>query len=202
MPFKDPEKQRASQRKYRASNLEKVRESSRASARKQRLLDPEATRVSERAKYAENSEKLKAASSAWRRRNPDKVRAMTLAYYSVPENAQRYRKEHPTERSASTRKYTLKRKYGLTPTEFEEMFEKQGRVCVLCLTSDFSHKNGRCMDHDHTTKSLREILCNACNTALGLFKDNPEVLRRAAAYVERHRANPSDRKYSDKKVKR
>lgn len=39
-------------------------------------------------------------------------------------------------------------------------------------------------DHSHETNKFRGWLCNACNVALGLVKDDPEVLRALARYLE------------------
>nr|BFD85776.1 hypothetical protein StreXyl84_51770 [Streptomyces sp. Xyl84] len=40
------------------------------------------------------------------------------------------------------------------------------------------------VDHCHGTGRVRGVLCSSCNAALGQFKDRPDVMRRAAAYVE------------------
>jgi hypothetical protein len=42
-------------------------------------------------------------------------------------------------------------------------------------------------DHCHSTTLLRDHLCSPCNLGLGHFRDNPEALRKAADYIERHR---------------
>mgnify|MGYP001459426912 CR=1 FL=1 len=42
----------------------------------------------------------------------------------------------------------------------------------------------KCIDHCHETKKIRGVLCNNCNTALGLFKDNVEVMKDAIRYLE------------------
>ena len=44
-----------------------------------------------------------------------------------------------------------------------------------------------CIDHDHTTGKVRGMLCHDCNTSLGKFRDNPDILRKAADYLERPR---------------
>jgi hypothetical protein len=41
-----------------------------------------------------------------------------------------------------------------------------------------------CEDHNHNTGLFRGWICQRCNQALGLFKDNPETVRRALTYLE------------------
>lgn len=64
--------------------------------------------------------------------------------------------------------------YGLTPEQLAAL----GDSCHLCGAPA---KN---IDHCHDTGKVRGLLCTQCNTALGLFKDDPALLRRAADYVE------------------
>jgi len=40
------------------------------------------------------------------------------------------------------------------------------------------------VDHDHETGKFRGTLCHGCNTGLGLFGEDPEVLMRAAQYLK------------------
>lgn len=55
----------------------------------------------------------------------------------------------------------------------------EGQVCALCgSTKRLS------VDHDHTSGKVRGILCSNCNTGLGLFKEQPMLLRKAAVYLE------------------
>lgn len=76
------------------------------------------------------------------------------------------------------------RKYGLTQDEYDELLHSQGNRCAGCGT-DAPGAKGWCIDHCHSSGKVRAILCNPCNTMLGLAKENPEVLRSLANIAER-----------------
>lgn len=78
----------------------------------------------------------------------------------------------------------MPRKYNITPEQKKAMWEQQGQACALCLRPIKLKGSGTHIDHDHKTGRVRGLLCKNCNTALGLFEDNADTLRRAAAYVE------------------
>jgi len=73
----------------------------------------------------------------------------------------------------------LKRQYGITEAERDELIASQGGVCCICLSAPAAH-----VDHCHKTGRVRGVPCFSCNAALGQFKDRPDAIRRAAAYVE------------------
>lgn len=84
------------------------------------------------------------------------------------------------------RRKQLLRKYNLTPETYDELLAKQGGKCAICGTTDPHHKSGIfCVDHDHLKNKRRGLLCFPCNSGLGGFKDNPELLLKAASYLER-----------------
>jgi len=84
---------------------------------------------------------------------------------------------------------TLKHAYGITLEEYEVLFSKQNGVCAICSEAekvvDQKTETIRrlAVDHCHQSKKIRGLLCQACNTAIGKLRDNPELMERAAMYV-------------------
>ena len=74
------------------------------------------------------------------------------------------------------------RRYGLTQRQLSELRAAQDDRCAICGAESPEH-----LDHDHTTRKVRQLLCQRCNQGLGLLRDDPQVLRAAADYVEEHR---------------
>lgn len=92
------------------------------------------------------------------------------------------------------RRYRLMANYGITPEQYAGLFEAQGHCCAICKVDELGgkHKDNPnrsdwnwCVDHDHVTGQVRGLLCETCNRAIGLFKDNPEIIANAARYVAR-----------------
>ncbi len=87
---------------------------------------------------------------------------------------------------------SLKRKYGITLQDYEIIHEKQNGECAICnspeTTIEKSTGNIRrlAVDHCHVTGKVRGLLCAACNTSLGKFKDSPDILSKAIAYLNHH----------------
>lgn len=89
-------------------------------------------------------------------------------------------------RAIQGRERHLQRQYGITEAERDELIASQGGVCCICLSALPAH-----VDHCHETGRVRGVLCFSCNAALGQFKDRPDVIRRAATYVEGNAWKPT-----------
>lgn len=88
------------------------------------------------------------------------------------------------------RKNALKRKFGISPEDYDAMYDAQEGVCAICHREEASPNRRLAVDHCHTTGKIRGLLCWPCNAALGKFQDDPERLRSAAVYIERSRHEP------------
>lgn len=84
------------------------------------------------------------------------------------------------------RRAKLRREYGITLEQYNEMFEAQGGRCAICKSDNPGSKNGWALDHCHTTKRVRAILCNLCNLMLGHSKDSVETHKAAIAYLNQY----------------
>lgn len=84
----------------------------------------------------------------------------------------------------------LRQRYRMTLNEFQQMLRTQRGLCAICKSlpaADGKGPMGRLhVDHDHVTGRVRALLCASCNNGLGRFKDDPQLLREAAAYIESH----------------
>ncbi|TLZ99857.1 MAG: hypothetical protein E6J97_05165, partial [Methanobacteriota archaeon] len=69
-----------------------------------------------------------------------------------------------------------------TEDEYVAMLEAQGGVCAIC--KEKPRRSRLAVDHIHGTDEVRGLLCNLCNPALGLFKDDPDRLKAAIEYLE------------------
>ncbi len=125
--------------------------------RKRRTLQRRAARQSP-------AEKSRAADIAlrWYYKNPEKVREKRVAYL-----------------------------YGMSKEEYQKLLAAQGGVCAICKGAETQthprHKTRKhlSVDHVHGTGAIRGLLCSACNTAIGLLKDDPALLNSAIAYLAR-----------------
>ena len=88
----------------------------------------------------------------------------------------------------SKRNYYLKHKYGITEKQYDEMLELQHFGCAICKSvhTKSSVAKRLVVDHCHTTKKVRGLLCSSCNKAIGLLEDSTEFLSSAIRYLERN----------------
>jgi hypothetical protein len=88
---------------------------------------------------------------------------------------------------AKERRRTL-RKYGLTTSSFDRLVSQQGGRCAICRTDQPGGRGEQWhIDHCHSTNEVRGLLCHSCNVALGHFRDDPQLMKRAMAYLSKER---------------
>ncbi len=90
-------------------------------------------------------------------------------------------KEDKEKVRKQSHKYNIKRKFQLTPEQFETMLSSQNGVCAICHLP--AGKKTLAVDHCHKTGAIRGLLCGICNVALGRWRDDPECAERAKEYL-------------------
>ena len=91
-------------------------------------------------------------------------------------------KENPER----TRNNDLKRLYGITLNEHTQMYEEQNGVCAVCEKPGDGKWKKLCVDHDHKTGKVRQLLCRNCNMILGQVDDNINHMEKLTAYLQKH----------------
>lgn len=163
------EKNNARRRIYYAIHREELSVSKADYQRAHRANHLEEYRIRERAYYFKNKDKKRAQAKAYRLANKEKCRLATKKWDFI----------HREEKMARVRM----RKFGLSQEAFDGLLDKQGGVCAICNKVNWNGK-GPHVDHDHITGKVRGILCHSCNVSLGLIKDDPNVARAMANYIE------------------
>ena len=145
-----------------------------------------------------SSEAQRVASRRYREAHPDRVKA------SSRESGRKYRETHPDrikesrkryqdankdkirERSSESRRvYHLKRYHGMTPLEYEQLWESQDGRCYLCgdrlvrgKGTHIEHDHGCCPAGESCFQCRRGLACSHCNLVIAHAFDDPERLER------------------------
>ncbi len=90
----------------------------------------------------------------------------------------------------------LRRNYGVTLEWYDAQHARQKGLCTICDQPETQVIGGRLLelavDHCHEKGHVRSLLCCKCNQGLGCFQDDPELLRKAAAYLDPHKQGAED----------
>ncbi len=94
------------------------------------------------------------------------------------------RHANPEQYKLAGQRRHLKRVYGITPEDYLALLDSQQGRCAICR-DEFKETVDKVphVDHCHTTGAVRGILCFTCNTALGKFRDDVDLLKSAIKYL-------------------
>lgn len=98
-------------------------------------------------------------------------------------NNKKWMQDNKEERKVVDFARNLKRKFGLTVGQYDSMLLAQDNKCAICPAQRSLSGKALAVDHCHTTLEIRGLLCNECNTAIGLLKDNIDILNSAIQYL-------------------
>jgi hypothetical protein len=130
-----------------------------------------------REKYATDPERFRRVKRESTARTREAVNARQRAWWAA-RGAQLAAEQHQAD-PRKRKNFHLKRRYGITIEQYDQMCERQGGACAIC------HESPKILyvDHCHVTGQVRGLLCNTCNTAMGSLRDEPLLAYRAALYL-------------------
>jgi hypothetical protein len=157
----------------------------------------------------ENRERLAAQNVAWREENKDKLKE----YHRRPDVREKQNAAVRADRAVNPDKYRVKdraryerrrdglaikhraRRYGLTDEQYHEMLVAQGGKCAItgweetAIDANSGKTKSLSVDHCHKTGMVRGLLHGGINRAIGYFKEDTTLMRKAIEYIESHRDN-------------
>jgi hypothetical protein len=154
------------QRRYREKNRDNLNEKN----REYRKNNKEIVRESNRKWSANNRDKVNEKQRRYAERNKEKLKLKQHQFY--------------LKNKDKVKEFSLLRKYNISLEQYKKMLKDQHNKCLLCQTKDEDTTSKfLVVDHCHKTGKVRGLLCNPCNTGIGLFKENIEVLEKTIKYL-------------------
>ena len=128
---------------------------------------------------SKNKKQLAKQHKTWRERSKKHLAAWQREYYKRPGT---YRGQRNSQ---------LQRKYGITIEQYERMNKTQRGRCGVCgkretAVAPNGKPRGLSVDHCHSTKIVRGLVCSRCNCALGMVDDDPAILQNLIAYLRKN----------------
>lgn len=69
----------------------------------------------------------------------------------------------------------------------EDILIVQSGKCAICNNEISFDDKTAAVDHNHSTREIRAILCHSCNHGIGHFRENIDYMKKAIAYLEKYR---------------
>jgi hypothetical protein len=159
------EAKREYDRKWKAANSKRIN----AKRRELWAQNPEKYRAIHRKWRAENLEKCRAATRKWGAHNRDKCNISARKWEAA--NPDKVKNAH------------LKRKYNITLEEYNLILSTQNGLCAGCKQPAAHFKRRLHVDHSHSDKIVRGLLCWPCNNMLPARRNIKEVLGNLLEYL-------------------
>lgn len=116
-----------------------------------------------------------------------KARARNETIEEREKRIQKRKEGAPAKRKLSQWRVHIRNTLGATPEMYDAMYVSQGGKCAICATTEPGGRRTRfSIDHCHITGAIRGLLCVACNSGLGYFRDDKDRLTTAISYLTRY----------------
>ena len=96
-------------------------------------------------------------------------KARRVRYTASPEGkARRVRYQVSSKGKVAQVCADVRYRYGIDQATYDAMLIAQSGLCAICSVS----MHVPYIDHNHTTNTVRALLCNNCNVAIGFLNDS------------------------------
>lgn len=107
----------------------------------------------------------------WQKENPEKYNEKRFKYLK--------------SKYASRRDKRLLKEYGINQQQYNSLFSSQNGMCAVCCAEQITLSKPLYVDHDHLSGLVRGLLCQHCNTGIGMMRESIDLLKKAISYLER-----------------
>jgi len=162
------------QRKYYLKNKTRIVKRLKKYRRKNKI------KISQYAKvyYKKNKIKILSQSKIYSKKNRTKILQYQKSY------KQKNKIKIVKNSAKHGLRYRLMAEYGLTVFDYNKMKRAQNNRCAICRK-----KKKLYVDHNHSSKIIRGLLCSQCNSVLGYSFDSKEILTSSIKYLTLKRKN-------------
>jgi hypothetical protein len=130
-------------------------------------------------------ERTNKSSKRWAKNNRERVNKNGRNYYKNNKEKRKKIMDKWLLNNKDIRKsIVLKNEYGITIDDYNQLFINQKGCCKICNNHQSQLKRQLHVDHCHKTLKVRGLLCQKCNTAIGLFEENIEAINNALIYLK------------------
>lgn len=141
--------------------------------------------------YYKNQEECIKKTGDWKKANRDRINEQVrLDRQLNPEKHKSWQQKHMEKEGELYPMKAAARRRKITLNYYQELIAKQNNKCAICDQEETRMHNGKltrlCIDHCHSSGKVRGLLCHACNTAIGKFKDDISLLNNAILYLNSH----------------
>lgn len=91
----------------------------------------------------------------------------------------------PHSKGFCKKHYQQQHKHKLDFLKILHLFEAGCETCGSFLDLSVDHDHNVCKDNYACSKCFRGILCGPCNRAIGILRDDPEILKKMINYIEK-----------------
>ena len=145
-------------------------------------------------KTQERRAKNRERTAKYRSENPDKIKEIQKRSYDRLKNdpdriekLREWQKQYREKNRKALSDGERKRRFGITPEKYAELFKSQNGTCAICNNPETATRLGKVkalsVDHCHKSGAIRGLLCSDCNTGIGKLKDDVKILQSAIQYL-------------------